>query len=390
MIGHSGIEKWYLARFIPLKCRFDSDFRHMKKIIIPSTGAIQSPPDERNWTLASAGAPTTLPKECFIAQEDMRVSYQKKIGCCVGCTFEEIVRLVDLRNNGVQEELSYRFVYALAKCLDGFAGEGTYPALVAKIVNDYGVPLAKYCPNDTDLSHETFVYGRDMSKIPAEAFKNALERKKKLPYFFGTISEEGVKQALVFAKENNGAVAILRKIGDTYWTDKNGAVTWDKARILPLRPTSNIVSGHEEMLYGYDTEPKTGRTRIYWLNHWSEGWADNGRGWEYLDEWLPYIKEIIVMTGGVKLNKKFTYRFTKTLEKGAKGPDVVALQHVLQLEGVYPKDVGFTGNYGDITFNAVMKLQKKYAKEILAPVGLKIGTGRVGPSTLAWLNKYYA
>ena len=137
-------------------------------------GAVSSPIDNRDWTLASAGAPTTYPSSCFIDQTKMNVSMQSKIGCCVGCTFEEIARLVNMNITGQQEELSFRFVYAMCKALDGYTDQGTNPALAAKIVRKYGVPLAKYCPNDVTLDHESFVYQRNITNIPVEAFTDAL------------------------------------------------------------------------------------------------------------------------------------------------------------------------------------------------------------------------
>lgn len=354
-------------------------------------GAHASPVDSRDWTLAAAGAPTAYPDSCFLPVDWMVASMQGKIGCCVGCTGEEIVRAMVFGSTPVGkpvEELSFRFVYALAKCLDGVQGEGTYPSLVAKIIRTYGVPLAKYCPNDVSLDHETFVYHRNIANIPKEAFADALTRRSGAD-FAVPVSEEGIKQALTYAAANNGGVMILRRIGDSYWKGKDGVNSWDKADILPVRPTKDIVSGHEELLTGYDFEPGTNRMRIYWLNHWSPQWADNGRGWEYADVWMPYIIELRVVVKNVPVVDTFKYRFTKTMQKGDKGPDVVALQHVLKLEGCFPEAQAFTGNYGDITVAGVNSLQKKYASEILAPAGLTHGTGIVGPRTLAWLVNHY-
>jgi len=361
-------------------------------------GALESPVDDRDWTLASAGAPTTYPSSCFIDQEFMNVTMQGQIGSCVGNTGEEIVRKIIYTLFGTQEELSFRFVYALAKCLEGTPGyeqywrtvganDGTYPSLVAKIIRVYGVPLAKYCPNDVNLSADNFCYQRKLMNIPQEAFADALKRRSGAD-FAVTPSIEGIKQAINYAKENNGGVMILRRMGDTYWKDKNGNTTWDKKKILPIRVPKTFVSGHEEFLYGYDEEPNTGRVRIYWLNHWSKDWADNGRGWEYADEWLPYIGELRVVVASVPVVDTFKYNFTRILSQGAKGPDVVALQHVLKLEGCFDYPT-FTGYFGSVTFKGVKSLQLKYKDEILIPAGLSAPTGTVGQYTLAFLKRKY-
>lgn len=355
-------------------------------------GAFLSPLDKRNWTLASAGATTTYPTSCIMDISWMKVSMQGKIGCCVGCTGEEVVRrIVYLMTGIVPEELSWRFVYAVAKCLDGVQDEGTYPQLVAKIIRDYGVPLATFCPNDVSLAHEDFVYGRNLANIPKEAFADALTRRSGA-YFTEPVSLDGLKKAITYANENKGGVMILREIGDSYWKDVNGINTWDKAKLLPLRIPAIFSSGHEEFLHGYDEEPGTGRVRIYSLNHWSELWADKGTAWEYADVWLPHIKELIVCVPNVPLIDNFKYDFLKvttTLQRGMKGADIVALQHVLKLEGCYPASLAFTGYFGDKTFAGVVLLQQKYAQEILVPAGYTKGTGIVGPRTRKWLSTHY-
>ena len=356
------------------------------------TGGFKSPVDPRDWTLGSVGAPAATANQCFINMAWRKASMQAKVSCCVGCTLEEIVaqiiHVIGLATGVPDQELSFRFVYALCKCLDGVPGEGTYPALAAKIARTYGVPLAIYCQNDVTLDHESFVFHRNMANIPAQAYADALKRRSGAD-FAVPATEDGIKQALTYAKANNGAVSILRRIGKTYFTDVNGMTSWDASKILPIRPTQEIISGHAECLYGYDYELGTGRMRIYWLNHWSPLWASNGRGWEYFDEWIGLVEEIRCVVASVPTVPTFKYAFTKQLSRGSQGPDVVALQHVLMLEGVFPAGQTFTGYFGDVTLNAVIQLQQKHAGDILVPVGLTHGTGMVGPATLAWLNKNY-
>lgn len=360
-----------------------------------ATGAHISPVDARDWTLASVGAPTAYPLSRHLDSDWMKASMQGQIGCCVGCTGEEVVRQIVyvmtgvLHNQGTPLELSWRFVYAVAKCLDGVQDEGTYPSLVAKIIRTYGVPLATLCPNDVSLDHETFVYGRNINAIPKAAFTDALTRRAGADMTV-PISEDGIKQAINYAADTKGGVMILRQVGNTYWTAADGTGSWDPTKILPIRVPSQITSGHEEFLTGYDYEPVTNRMRIYWLNHWSPQWANNGRGWEYADVWLPLIKEMRVSVASVPVVDTFKYHFSKSLKRGDQGPDVVALQHVLKIEQVFPDGQKFTGYFGDITFAAVVALQQKYASEILVPVGLAHGTGFIGASTLKWLNSKYS
>lgn len=78
----------------------------------------------------------------------------------------------------------------------------------------------------------------------------------------------------------------------------------------------------------------------------------------------------------------------KGMKVGDKGENVKQLQAVL----IYEKKLNIktpTGVYGGLTRQAVIKLQEKYADEILKPVGLRFGTGIVGKATLTFLNKKY-
>ncbi len=78
----------------------------------------------------------------------------------------------------------------------------------------------------------------------------------------------------------------------------------------------------------------------------------------------------------------------RDLKVGSKGKDVETLQVILAREGCYDFDK-FTGYFGGITKAGVIRLQNKYANEILKPVGLTKGTGLVYNSTRNWLDKNY-
>lgn len=74
------------------------------------------------------------------------------------------------------------------------------------------------------------------------------------------------------------------------------------------------------------------------------------------------------------------------LTVGSRGEDVKILQTLLVRDGVYSEGP-ITGYFGKLTRQAVIRFQEKYADEILKPNGLDRGTGRVGASTRAKLNK---
>ncbi len=88
------------------------------------------------------------------------------------------------------------------------------------------------------------------------------------------------------------------------------------------------------------------------------------------------------------LDPRPKYKNNSNLEVGSTGPAVVMLQNILIYEG-FLKIKKPTGVFAGLTRAAVIKLQEKYAKDILTPVGLKKGTGYVGSSTNKFLNNLY-
>ena len=88
-------------------------------------------------------------------------------------------------------------------------------------------------------------------------------------------------------------------------------------------------------------------------------------------------------------NNGFCYNFTQNMGEGSyvSSADLSALQQVLTNEGFW-SDSPIT-SYDSQVASAVSDFQQKYTAQILAPVGLSHGTGYVGPSTRAELNKLF-
>ncbi|HEY4523885.1 MAG TPA: peptidoglycan-binding domain-containing protein, partial [Candidatus Paceibacterota bacterium] len=88
------------------------------------------------------------------------------------------------------------------------------------------------------------------------------------------------------------------------------------------------------------------------------------------------------------------FRFQGYLKSGVEAVDVKNLQIILNSDpdtSLAQSGPGSPGNetnyFGSLTKRAVIKFQDKYADEILAPWQLTNGTGLVGKTTLAKLNK---
>lgn len=336
----------------------------MEELIFKNSGGIQSPPDERDFDLHLVAAntlPQTLPDSSFIDVSKLPVWHQKKIGSCVGHAWGKSQQKCELVETGKVINLSPRFLYALAKCKDGVPGEGTYPRLVGQILKDYGCATEDTVPNNSDLSHEEYVYFRKQENIPQSAFLEA-PKYGIAGYAFSKINDEhAIKEAIEYARLKNQGVVMLKRVGDTYWVAPDGSITWDKNKILPIRRPSQITSGHEVFPIGY--EYRNGRLVIHFLNSWGEGWADQGKGWFYWDEWKDLIVEIMTSLdkSDVPSNK-----FKKDLYFGMNHPDVLELQKWLNNHGFTIATTGpgspgkETSFFGSLTMSSVKKMQKFY------------------------------
>jgi len=97
---------------------------------------------------------------------------------------------------------------------------------------------------------------------------------------------------------------------------------------------------------------------------------------------MEKVIEKLVITGA-------PVEITTELKVGDKGYEVELLQMWLKQDrDVYPRGL-VTGFFGNLTKEAVIRFQEKYASEILAPQGLTRGTGVVDLYTRIKLNELY-
>ena len=81
------------------------------------------------------------------------------------------------------------------------------------------------------------------------------------------------------------------------------------------------------------------------------------------------------------IDKESSSPIKSDLKYQARSSEVSSLQECLaQIPGVYPEGT-VSGYFGPKTRTAVIKFQEKYAEDVLAPIGLSKGTGKVGPLT---------
>lgn len=381
--------------------------------LIFSYGAIPSPRDYRDIPLAAVGPEedevyaASMPSSYFVNVDALPVWHQRQIGACVGHAAGKYKQLLDLKETGEIVPYSARFLYAIAKARDGYSGEGTYPRLVAKILKDIGCATEATIPNDTTLTHEAYVYGRDESKIPGKS--------EAAPGQIGGYAFPDVKNTLSLKKaiiEYQGAMLLMR-VGEEWWKRKDGVSSWAAADIIPLRPPKQVTSGHEVYLYGFEDVVENGitRTKFYIFNSWSVQWGLSGKAWFYHDEHKVYLDEAITFVDLPNDLKQrlselpdantFRYNFTKDIAAGSRGPDVVALQTALMIDGNFDRELytelmreGSLGYFkpGGVTQKALLTFQIEHlvksgqstAKDLIALNGRN-----AGPKTRAVLNSLF-
>jgi len=108
---------------------------------------------------------------------------------------------------------------------------------------------------------------------------------------------------------------------------------------------------------------------------------------DYLQQTVVYLRSQIAIVlanqQGIRLNS-----FDRDLAYGlSQNEEVKALQLFLAIQEpeAYPEGL-VTGHFYQLTRQAIIRFQEKYAAEVLQPAGLSKGTGYVGPLTRAKLN----
>jgi ABC-type transport system substrate-binding protein len=105
------------------------------------------------------------------------------------------------------------------------------------------------------------------------------------------------------------------------------------------------------------------------------------------------IEALLAKQGYKKVDGRFvkipqsTGGISRDLQAGSSGEEVKKLQQCLAKDPQVYADGTVSGSFGSLTKAAVVKFQEKYAAQILAPQGLKSGTGQVRGGTRDKLNE---
>lgn len=222
-----------------------------------SFGAIPSPPDPRDYVLATTSKP--LPTEYILPP--VAVKNQGNVGACVAfaVTSSKENEMAGEHGKGYTR-LSEGFLYANSKGVSGFyTGVGSFPRQILKQMQKYGTPTYDQYPKYGEKPGFLETVANDINAEP-ELLEKANQNRIGRYYRIG-LTVDAIKNAIY---ETKAPVVFT-------WTIRGrGLVTCDGF----LTPRiGNLISRHAMILYGWDDNQEV----LYGQNSWGEYWGNNGR-----------------------------------------------------------------------------------------------------------------
>lgn len=292
-------------------------------------------------------------------------------GACVAFATAKILGIDEVYEGREYVELSPRSIYVLRANKAIGNGMGMYLPNALDIARLHGACLESDVPSDN--KGETAI-NVTSDITPEMREKGKIYRTKgqvQLPIDIDSIADITTK--------GKGVLLGFRFDYDE-WTDRP-----------KVNPNSKQSCGHG--VAGVDNRLIKGEKIITMDDSWGPHYAKFGQrdiDKDFLAKRCFYAGYTINLDFAEDLTNKPKCNFKSSMRRGDRNKNVVILQDILKYEGLFPLNVDSTGFFGPTTQRGVVKLQEKYASEILTPVGLTKGTGFVGASTIKFLNKKYA
>lgn len=324
----------------------------MKKPILPQnkgTGALPSPDDYRDGiaALAIAPDPKKLPARYAADLSKMPVYDQMQQLSCVSNTIALELTLYWYRKTGKIIPFSPRFLDIMAKRFDGLGDKrltaGTWARIVLKVAAKYGCATQKTVP---DVPSVSILEYRDDAVITSKSLVEA--EQYKIPGYVRIPT--GTESLRAFLRVFEG-VSVAFFVGEELYTGYDGVVSFDPAKISPLRPPKKISNGHQMFVYGWDADYNIVR------NSWGRQWCSDGNALYAPSAWDPFTMEawtIAEIPDDVKLllsnlpaPTDFRYQWQSNLQLGDFNEDVKFLQIAYMILGlmdpVPPDQLGYFG-----------------------------------------------
>lgn len=205
-----------------------------------------------------------------------------------------------------------------------------------------------------------------------DAARQDAKSARALSYASVALDIDSLAQAI---ESNHGAVIGLTGANNGTWTST-----------VPVAPIAGQTLWNH-WVYAGKAKMLGGKKAIGIFNSWGASVGDNG--WQWITE--DYFKGLsgssiwggwthIYNTNSVPTS--FQHNFQIDLVLTMNSPEVMALQHALQITGDFPASVNPTTYYGNVTANAVYKFQVRNG---IAPAD----RNHCGPRTRAALNALF-
>ena len=268
-----------------------------------TTGAKLNTKDNRDIIISRVQAPVEIPGKYITDISMVPVLNQRSIGACVGHAIATVQAYLNWKETGKVEYLSPRYIYALAKRLDGNPySDGTYPRLGAKVTVDSGCATDAKVPNDTFLTHAQYI---TLDVTPE--IKNEAMYYRSGGYAFVPTTPESLAQAVF----QNGAITMTIGCGEI--TNKE------------IKPGTEL-GYHYICVYGYE---KVGKDYIfYYRNSWGDTWGDKGNGTFSSKAFSGFMFDAIAFVNipnQIKEEAKAGYKYFKQSEIVGLEPSLVEM-----------------------------------------------------------------
>lgn len=234
-----------------------------------TTGAMPSKPDVRNIKLSRVtNVVYNYPSKKWADTTMIPILNQKSLGSCVGHAharndmFQNYIETKEIKN------LSPRYLYALSKKVDGYAGQGTFPEVTLKINRDKGCATEDTVINNCDLSHKEYINVVETDAVIKDA----------IPYKSGgyvqvnegqVVTEDELKAAF----DKYGPFPITISVGNYDTNIKRGNYGYHRVMLVGYGYNSLRISNGKVKPSG------SNRHRFFFANSWGENWGVGGFGY---------------------------------------------------------------------------------------------------------------
>lgn len=274
-------------------------------------GASKSPYDVRTFSYPTKAYPKQKGGQKY-APED--IEDQNKVGICTAISLTQNAR------KALGKKFSADFQYLIQKKLyDGNWEEGSSIFNALKAAKGVGLLPAEYWTVTTEADRD-LPYDQYIAKLQAVTDKQlgdlmAIASAYKINgYASVPVNRDSLASAI---DESKSGILVRFNVGQEWYTDTQGNVTWDKTKLEPLRKPKQIISGHAITECNYDG----GSFRV--ANTWSKDWCDGGTGYHLIlqyaptEAWIPYYNDLPThMVSQIKSRTSFTGRFLDLLQVG--------------------------------------------------------------------------